>query len=126
MIKGEIKFRYGDMFTVIRKNEKFDKIIFNPPYLPTKKEDKIGDTDWFDIATDGGPDGLEVTKKFINNLPRFLKRNSQAYFIFSSLSNRNKLHNLIKKAGLKKEIINTKYFENERLDVYQVSLQTRF
>jgi len=38
-LKGSIDVRYGDLFTVLNKNEIFDIIIFNPPYLPIDKNE---------------------------------------------------------------------------------------
>jgi len=41
LIKGSIEMRNGDLFSVIRSDELFDIIIFNPPYLPTRAEDRV-------------------------------------------------------------------------------------
>ena len=40
----------ADIFQGIKG--KFDMILFNPPYLPTKPEERIGQ--WIDYALDGG------------------------------------------------------------------------
>ena len=68
ILKGAIEIRRGDLFSVLKSNEKFDIIIFNPPYLPTMQEQRVGG--WFDKAVDGGTDGLSVTKPFIEGLNR--------------------------------------------------------
>ena len=73
LLRGTIEVRHGDLFSPINKDERFTLIIFNPPYLPTKPHERI-DT-WFDLATDGGKNGLAVTKRFITQLPRYLKKN---------------------------------------------------
>ncbi len=63
LLKGDIEIRQGDLFSVLKSDERFTMVLFNPPYLPTKKSEKIGG--WFDKATDGGPTGLRQTKRFL-------------------------------------------------------------
>ncbi len=70
LLEGEITVRQGDLFTVLKNTERFSMILFNPPYLPTKKSERT-DT-WFDVATDGGPTGLRLTKRFLHGLRRYL------------------------------------------------------
>jgi len=118
-IKGSIEIRKGDMFSVVKKDELFDVIVFNPPYLPTKKEDLTGNG-WYDKALDGGIDGLKLTKSFIENLSNHLKIDGSSYFVFSSLSNKDKLESILKKNKLKKEILKSCFFYDERLDIYCV------
>lgn len=117
-LKGSFEIRQGDLFSVINRDERFDVIIFNPPYLPTQPEDRIGGTGWFDIATDGGVDGLELTKRFIEGLSKHLKKTGHAYFVFSSLSDRKKLDEHIFNAGLKSEIMLSRLFNHEKIDIY--------
>ena len=117
-LKGSIEIRQGDLFSVLNKDDRFDVIIFNPPYLPTQPEDRMGGTGWFDIATDGGVDGLELTKRFIDGLSKHLKKTGHAYFVFSSLSNRKRLDEHIFNARLKSEIILSRLFDDEQIDVY--------
>ncbi|MCK4901788.1 MAG: hypothetical protein KAS76_00410, partial [Thermoplasmatales archaeon] len=61
---------------------------------------------------------LDVTKRFIEGLSKFLKKNGKAYFIFSSLSDKKKLEQIIKKNKLDSEIILNKKFDDETLSVY--------
>jgi len=75
LIKGSIDIRQGDLFSVLDQKEKFDITIFNPPYLPSKRGDKVGGTGWFDKAVDGGIDGLSATKPFIQKLSKRLEKN---------------------------------------------------
>ncbi|MFW6120273.1 MAG: HemK2/MTQ2 family protein methyltransferase, partial [Petrotogales bacterium] len=86
MVKGAADGRQGDLFSPIEEGEFFDVIIFNPPYLPTTEREKIGG--WFDVATNGGTDGIRVIIRFLENLRKYLSQNGLAYFVFSSLSNR--------------------------------------
>jgi len=119
LLKGSLEIRQGNLFSVLHEKELFDVIIFNPPYLPTKKQEKVGG--WFDIATDGGPDGLRVTKRFIQDLKKHLLNNGRAYFIFSSLSNRLTLEHYLKTERLSSLIVARRMFDGEELDVYCVT-----
>ena len=123
LLKGSIEIRYGDLFLILNKFERFDVIIFNPPYLPTLVKERIGGTGWFDIATDGGVDGLKLTKRFIGGLNKRLKKNGRAYFVFSTLSNRKKLNKYLNKAGLKSQIIISQWFDDEKIDIFCVSFK---
>ena len=53
LIKGSLWVRKGDLFEPLKENEKFDIVIFNPPYLPTEQKDRVGGSGWFDKAVDG-------------------------------------------------------------------------
>jgi release factor glutamine methyltransferase len=119
LLKGSIEVSQGDLFSALHENEKFDVIIFNPPYLPTSKKEKVGG--WFDTATDGGTDGLKVTKRFIHGLHAPLLKTGRAYFIFSSLSNRQHLETYLKNEGFFFEIPAHRSFEGEELDVYCIA-----
>jgi len=118
LLKGTIEIRYGDLFSILNKNEIFDIIIFNPPYLPTPIKERIGKTGWFDTSINGGVDGLKLTKQFINSINKHLKLTGRAYFVFSSLSNRKKLNKYLNKAGLKTEILISRWFDDEKIDIY--------
>lgn len=122
LLNGSYEIRIGNLFEIINFEEKFDVIIFNPPYLPTKKEEKVGGSGWFDVAVDGGTDGLKVTKKFIENVSKYLEESGRAYFVFSSLSDRKKLENCISKVNLNSEIVDSRRYDDELIDIYRLSL----
>jgi len=119
-IKGSFKVRKGDLFSVVKQNEFFDVIIFNPPYLPTKSNEKIGGSGWFDKSVDGGLDGLKTTNKFLNQIDKFLNKNGRAYFVFSSLSDRKKLEQNIKFNNFTYEVIKSKNYNDETIDIYLI------
>jgi release factor glutamine methyltransferase len=116
LLKGSFDLRQGDLFSVLKKTENFDRIVFNPPYLPTKKHEHVDH--WFDMATDGGPNGLTVTKRFITGVKTHLKKQGKVYFVFSSLSPRAELENHLRKKDFSFHIIKSQQFENETLDIY--------
>ena len=73
----------ADLFEGIR--EVFDLIVFNPPYLPTAPEDVTGDR-WLDASVSGGPDGLEIIRRFFAGLDRHLAVGASACVLTSSHS----------------------------------------
>jgi release factor glutamine methyltransferase len=119
LLKGPIKVRQGDLFCVLRSSERFDIVVFNPPYLPTKSTERVGG--WFDVATDGGQDGLRLTKRFLHEVTEHLLEHGRAYFIFSTLSTRTSLEKILKQEHLSFEIRARRRFEGEELDVYYVT-----
>jgi release factor glutamine methyltransferase len=119
LLKGDIEIRQGNLFSVLKNNERFTVILFNPPYLPTKKKEKVGV--WFDRATDGGPTGLNVTKRFLQGLRKHLQSNGCAYFVFSSLSNRSTLEQYLRNERLSARVIARYRYDGEDLDVYRVT-----
>ncbi|MGF3554301.1 MAG: HemK2/MTQ2 family protein methyltransferase, partial [Thermoplasmatota archaeon] len=119
-IKGKFEVRKGNLFSPIFKNERFDVIIFNPPYLPTKKNELVGGSGWFDVAVDGGTEGLNLIKRFIKDLRKYLTDVGKAYFVFSSLGNRKKLHNYLTKSRLNYQIVSSYNFDEESISVYCV------
>jgi release factor glutamine methyltransferase len=119
LLKGDFEVRLGDLFSPILSAESFDVIVFNPPYLPTKKDEKV--SKWFDIATSGGPNGLAATERFLKSLDKYLKENGKSYFVFSTLSDRNKLEKLLKKFNLNYNIVKSNTFDDETLDIYCIN-----
>ncbi|MEF8847770.1 MAG: HemK2/MTQ2 family protein methyltransferase [Candidatus Thermoplasmatota archaeon] len=121
-LKGKIEFIKTNLFKDIDKEKKFDKIIFNPPYVSIKNEKIRIKEKWLNQATDGGPDGLKTLKKFIKKLPLYLKKpDGKAFFITSSSSNLTKVKKYINCSHLKSKILSEKKHESETLYVYQIN-----
>lgn len=75
---NSIKFVHSNLFQKIK--DKFDLIIFNPPYIPTKKSTfKYTDLD-------GGKNGTEIIEKFLKKAKQFLKKNGKILLLTSSLN----------------------------------------
>jgi|GEM_PF-167163 len=64
-------------------DQKFDLIIFNPPYLPA---DENTPTDWYAKAWNGGPSGAEVILDFISEVCAHLTKRGKAQIVVSSLT----------------------------------------
>ena len=83
----KIKFIQSDLFRNVK--EKFDAIIFNPPYLPQELKLK-------DLTIEGGKKGYEVIERFLNDVNNFLKPDGSILMVFSSLTKKEKVEEFIK------------------------------
>jgi release factor glutamine methyltransferase len=70
----------SDLFENIK--EKFDVIIFNPPYLP---EESLEPED-SKLSTTGGKKGNEILKRFLKQAKKHLNKNGKILIVFSSLT----------------------------------------
>jgi HemK-related putative methylase len=82
--KSNIDVRLGDLFDPV-KDEKFDLILFNTPYLPTNEDERVDDE--LEAAWDGGVDGRVVIDRFIKELTVHLNPGGRVQLVQSSLSN---------------------------------------
>jgi release factor glutamine methyltransferase len=80
-VSGKIEFRLSDLFQAVE--ERFDYILFNPPYLPTHPEEP---RDEAVRAWDGGPTGSEVIRRFLEEAKPHLRDGGRILLILSSLT----------------------------------------
>jgi len=73
----ELMLVVSDLFSNI--SGRFDLILFNPPYLPSRG--------FSDRSVDGGPRGISIAHRFLNNLRGYLKPEGEALLLLSSLNN---------------------------------------
>ncbi len=71
----------SNLFEKIPK-QKFDIIVFNPPYLPKDKKEPRDSR----VATTGGKKGNEIIKKFLKQAKKYLNKNGRIFLIASSLA----------------------------------------
>ena len=76
-----IKLVTCDLFSKIP--ERFDIVVFNPPYLPSST---IGDR-----TTDGGEAGTEVISRFLSELTQHVVENGRGMLVISSLNDPERL-----------------------------------
>ena len=80
-LEAPVTFIKSDIFSNV--SGKYDIIVSNPPYIPTKDiadlMDEVRIHEPF-IALDGLEDGLYFYRKIIDDLPKFLKPNGEVYF----------------------------------------------
>ncbi|MFA5381649.1 MAG: HemK2/MTQ2 family protein methyltransferase [Candidatus Micrarchaeia archaeon] len=111
------EFKKSDLFENIKKDEKFDIIIFNPPYLPTENEDKIKGE--LNKALDGGKDGRETIDRFLKEVKNYLNKNGKIILVDSSLDNTKQTIDILENQGFKVKILENKKMFFEELSILE-------
>ena len=97
-------------------DETFDTIIFNPPYLPEQEGEEVSVA----RAVSGGKKGYEVLAHFFQKVDKYLNPNGKILIVFSSLTNRKIIDEMIKTYGFKYELLEVRDFDFEKLYVYLI------
>ncbi|MBW3018693.1 methyltransferase [Candidatus Woesearchaeota archaeon] len=100
----------SDLFSAF-KGTLFDVIIFNPPYLPQEGTKRH-------IDLEGGKKGYEVIEKFLEKAGSHLADDGIILLLFSSLSRKHKVLELIDGNLFVKKLLGTKRMFFEELYVY--------
>ena len=109
----------SDLFEGIRG--KFDLIIFNPPYLPTKQAERTDQ--WINYALDGGESGRETIGRFLLDLAEHLRPGGRALLLISSLSGPEEVEMMAGDAGLITERVASKGCFFEKLMVLRITVR---
>jgi HemK-related putative methylase len=109
---GKIRFVQSDLFSNLGK-KRFDLILFNAPYLPNDPRIK-------DIALDGGKHGHEVIERFLMQVPEHLNEGGKVLLLFSSLTNKQKVEELILAQCLTFVQVDSMKLDFEELFVYAI------
>ena len=110
-ISEKIDFLIADLLCPFKERIRADIITFNPPYLPS--EGKYNEKTWC-----GGPTGREITIRFLEQLA---KTNFRICFLVqSSLSNIERIKNVVKEMGLECFEIAKKQLFFEELVVFKI------
>ncbi len=107
-----------DLFRGIKPEKpenRFDLILFNPPYLPTSKEEKV--PGWLNYAFDGGISGRETLDRFLDEVRDYLKPGGKILVLISSITGLEAVREKIKGMGFKVDIIERKKVSFEELMV---------
>jgi release factor glutamine methyltransferase len=107
----------SNLFGAVKKTEKFDLILFNPPYLPTTNSERVSGP--LNAAFDGGRGGRKVLDEFLKEFDKHLKPNGTLLLIQSSLNNLEKTKRELAKKKFKVEILETQPFFFEKLYLLQ-------
>ena len=101
----------SDIFSALGERDKFDSIIFNPPYLPM--DGRVRSSGWIERAWYGGVDGREVIDRFIKNVRGHVSENGKVIMVQSSLSNPDTSLKLLRDRGFETDIVAEKelFFE---------------
>lgn len=103
----------GDLLNAIKG--KFDMIIFNPPYLPTTKEEST--KDWINVALDGGYDGRRIIWRFLEEAGFHLVENGRILMLVSSLTGIDEVKSKMRAMNYAVEDLIQERFMFERLTV---------
>lgn len=121
-----ITFNVSDLFSAfkktkkkqIKKSQKFNLIIFNPPYLPEPylPEELMAK----DIALDGGKHGYEVLERFLTEANDFLKKDGKIMVVFSKITKPEKIKEIISANCLTSKEIDSQKIPFEELYVWLI------
>ena len=108
--KKGINAKVSDLFSNVK--EKFDLIIFNPPYLPADKREDADSA----RSTTGGIKGYEIIERFLKDAKKFLKKDGKILLVFSSIT--GDVEQLFKNYNYKFEKLEQEKIFMETLYVY--------
>jgi release factor glutamine methyltransferase len=108
---NKVDTRLSNLFDAFQTNEKFDVIIFNPPYLPM--DVRVRSTEWINRAWFGGFTGRKVIDEFLQSVDRYLVNGGHLLFVQSSLSKPEESLKKLEEIGYETKIIAEKplFFE---------------
>ncbi|MFQ5475177.1 MAG: HemK2/MTQ2 family protein methyltransferase [Candidatus Nanoarchaeia archaeon] len=113
--KTGIIFKQSDLFENV--NNKFDIIVFNPPYLPLD-EDEPED---LRTATTGGKHGHEIIGRFMESASDYLVDDGKILLLFSTLTNKEKVEEAIKSNLFEFKNLSEQKISFENLFVYSIT-----
>ncbi len=103
---------------------RFERILANPPYLPTRPAERDPDP-WVNLALDGGPDGCRVLARIVATLPAHLGPGGVGFVLVSSLQSPRRRQAILRRwraRGGRARAIARRSLEGERLEVWELSL----
>ena len=113
---SEVPLVRADLFRGIK--ERFDLILFNPPYLPFNPEERSGK--WIDRALDGGESGRVTVGRFLQELEDHLLPGGRALLLISSLTGLPEVTEMACSQGLYAEAVLCEKYFFEQLYVLRI------
>jgi release factor glutamine methyltransferase len=105
---------------------RFDRVLANPPYLPTHPGEEDPDPG-ARLALDGGPDGCRVLTRLLSDLPNHLADGAVAFVVVSTVQDRRGLaevRDAWRGRGGSVEVAATRPLEGEELSVWKLGLSS--
>jgi release factor glutamine methyltransferase len=100
-------FMASDLFSKVGV-QRFDAIMFNPPYLPTDDSETVRGP--LNHAFDGGADGRKVLDLFLDQFDAYLKPGGTLLLIQSSLNGCDKTQSKLEGMGYKVRMMDSDNF----------------
>lgn len=101
----------SDLFEKIPFNQKFDVIVFNPPYVASEN------LRWKE--TDGGKKGREILDRFLDSVEDFLKPIGTVFFLQTDLNGISQTEQKLKKRNFRFEIVARQKLFFEELVIFK-------
>lgn len=101
------------------RDQCFDAVLFNPPYLPTDPADERND--WMEVALSGGEDGRKVIEPFLRVVSRVLASKGAVYLLVSSLTGVDEVVELAAAEGFSAVALRDESFPFETLTVLKLA-----
>lgn len=114
--KQKIKSIQTNLFSKIDKEDKFNIIIFNPPYLPEDKREPEDSR----LITTAGERGYELIIRFLKQAKSHLNNNGKILLLFSSLSKPKIILKKARELGYKYQLLDKQKLFFEELYVYEL------
>jgi len=108
----------GDLLGPFR-DDAFDLVAFNPPYLPTPEDAEWND--WMEHALSGGEDGRRLVDPFLESVGRVLAPDGEVLLLISSLTDPDAVRDHARKHGFASERVATENHPYEALVVLRFS-----
>ncbi|MEK6889321.1 MAG: HemK2/MTQ2 family protein methyltransferase [Nanoarchaeota archaeon] len=109
-----LKIKKSNLFSKIK--DKFDLIVFNPPYLP---EDKREDSESA-LITSGGKKGDEILVKFLKQAKNHLNKQGIILIVLSSLTPKKRILKILKDNNMNHSVLSKQNLFMEQLEVWKI------
>ncbi len=97
-------------------NEKFDLIVFNPPYLPKDEREDSESA----LITEGGKKGDEIIIEFLKNVGDYLNPNGKILLLLSSLTPKKRILKMLREKNFAKRKLSKQKIFMETLEVLKI------
>lgn len=101
------------------RDDSFDVVLFNPPYLPENELAKRDD--WMEAALTGGESGRAVITPFVESVGRVLAPGGRVYLLVSSLADIEAVEAQAAAVGFESRPVVSESFPFETLEVLELT-----
>ncbi|RLG55450.1 MAG: hypothetical protein DRN99_02595 [Thermoproteota archaeon] len=115
-VLDRVEFRLGSLFQPLKRGERFNLILFNPPYLPVEWSGRLEDAAWA-----GGRRGRRLIDPFISEVGRWLTPGGRALMVQLEKNGIDESLRRAEEAGLSARVVSERKLFFERLVVLELS-----